>query len=328
MSEPSPPLPTLNIIVPAYNEAEVLPLCVQRIDAALAQEAVDWSICFIDDGSRDNTWAVICQLAAQNPRIRGLKLSRNFGKEAALTAGLDSSDGDACVIMDADLQDPPELLPEFLARWREGFDVVYGLRRSRTGESWLKRATAAAFYRVIERFSDSPIPRDTGDFRLMSRRAVDELKRLRERNRFMKGLFAWIGFPQVAVPYERPLRAAGTTKWNYWRLWNFALDGITSFSTLPLRLATYVGALTAAFAFFYGVWIIVKTLIFGVDLPGYASIMVTMVFLGGVQLIALGIIGEYLGRLVAEVKQRPIYLLEQQVGITPAPSADPSQTSA
>lgn len=322
MTEPS--LPTLTVIVPAYNEADVLHICVERISAVLAQEAVDWTICFVDDGSRDATWSMIAALAAANRRIHGLKLSRNFGKEAALTAGLDSIDTDLCVIMDADLQDPPELLGQFLAKWREGFDVVYGLRQSRAGESWLKRVTAGAFYRVIERFSDSPIPRDTGDFRLMTRRAVDELKRLRERNRFMKGLFAWIGFPQIAVPYERPQRAAGSTKWNYWRLWNFALDGITSFSTLPLRMATYIGALTALFAFVYGVWIIVKTLIFGVDLPGYASIMVTMVFLGGVQLIALGIIGEYLGRLMLEVKQRPIYLLEQRVGAAPrSTSPDP-----
>jgi glycosyltransferase involved in cell wall biosynthesis len=316
MTEPSPSAArsSLSIIIPAYNEAEVLPSCVARISAALDGQDLNWNICFVDDGSRDATWAVIAQLTLTHPRICGLKLSRNFGKEAALTAGLDLVDADAVVIMDADLQDPPELLPLFIAKWREGFDVVYGLRQSRAGESWLKRATASAFYRVIERFADSPIPRDTGDFRLMSRRAVDELKRLRERTRFMKGLFAWIGFPQIAVPYERPQRALGKTKWNYWRLWNFALDGITSFSTLPLRIATYIGALTALFAFCYGVWIIVKTLIFGVDLPGYASIMVTMVFLGGIQLIALGIIGEYLGRLMLEVKQRPIYLLEQRLG--------------
>jgi glycosyltransferase involved in cell wall biosynthesis len=326
MTEPR--MPTLTLIIPAYNEAAVLPLCVARISAALAGQAVEWSICFVDDGSDDASWSVITAMAADDPRITGLKLSRNFGKEAALTAGLDSVDSDICVIMDADLQDPPELLPQFIAKWHEGFDVVYGLRQSRRGDSWLKRTTAGAFYRLIERFADSPIPRNTGDFRLLSRRAVLKLNTLRERTRFMKGLFGWIGFPQVAVPYERPPRAAGSTKWNYWRLWNFALDGITSFTTLPLRIATYVGACTALFAFVYGVWIIVKTLIFGIDLPGYASIMVTMVFLGGLQLIALGIIGEYLGRLMQEVKQRPIYLLEQRIGSTLQESAPNPKTDA
>lgn len=313
--------PTLAIIIPVHNEAEVLPLCVARLRAALAHEAVQTQLVFVDDGSRDASWRVIAELAAADPDIRGIKLSRNFGKEAALTAGLDRVDADAVVVMDADLQDPPEVIPQFLARWREGYDVVYGLRQSRSGESWLKRTTAGGFYRVIQRFSDTPIPRDTGDFRLMSARAVAELRRLRERNRFMKGLFAWIGFPQIAVPYERPQRAAGTTKWNYWRLWNLALDGITAFSTLPLRIATYVGAATALFAFCYGLWVFIKTLAFGVDLPGYASIMVTMVFLGGVQLVALGIIGEYLGRLLIEAKQRPIYLLEADT--TPPQRPDP-----
>ena len=318
----APNLPTLTVVIPVYNEAALLPTCVERVAQALADQPVQWQICFVDDGSRDASWSIIAQLATSNPRVRGLKLSRNFGKEAALTAGLDSVDADACVVMDADLQDPPELLPRFIEQWQAGHDVVYGLRVSRAGESWLKRSTAAAFYWLIARFADTPIPRNTGDFRLMSRRALDELKRLDERNRFMKGLFAWIGFPQIAVPYERPPRAGGQSSWNYWRLWNFALDGITSFTTLPLRLATYIGVLSALFAFCLGGWILFKTLVFGVDLPGYASTMLTMVFLGGVQLVALGIIGEYLGRLLLEVKRRPIYLLEQRVG-----SMEPTEPS-
>lgn len=315
-------LPTLTVIVPVYNEAGLLSVCVERVAAALQDQGVDWRICFVDDGSKDSSWSIIAELAEQDGRVEGLKLSRNFGKEAALTAGIDSVDADACVVMDADLQDPPELLPKFIEQWRAGHDVVYGLRLSRKGESWLKRATAGAFYWLISRFADSPIPRNTGDFRLMSRRAVDELKRLDERNRFMKGLFAWIGYPQIAVPYERPGRAGGETSWNYWRLWNFALDGITSFTTLPLRVATYVGVISALFAFCLGSWILLKTIIFGVDLPGYASMMLTIVFLGGVQLVALGIIGEYLGRLMLEVKHRPIYLLEQKTGLAKAQASD------
>ena len=302
---------TLSLIIPVFNEAPVLEACLARCASALAAESLQWNVLFIDDGSSDASWQIITQLSASDSRVSGLRLARNFGKEAALTAGLDAVDADVAVVLDADLQDPPELIPAFLAKWREGFDVVYGLRSSRLGESWLKRTTARGFYALISRFSDTPIPRDTGDFRLLSRRALAQLKLLRERNRFMKGLFAWIGLPHTAVPYQRQPRAAGSSKWNYWRLWNFALDGITSFTTLPLRLATYIGALTALFAFCFGFFILFRTLIYGTDLPGYPSMMVTMMFLGGMQLIALGIIGEYLGRVVYEVKQRPIYLVQE-----------------
>jgi len=214
-------------------------------------------------------------------------------------------------VLDADLQDPPELIPELFARFREGHDVVYGVRRSRAGESWLKRATASAFYRTIGRLSRTPVPADTGDFRLLSRRALDALKGLRERHRFMKGLFGWVGFRQIGVPYDRAPRAAGRTKWNYWKLWNFALEGITSFSAAPLKVATYVGVLTALAAFAYGVWIVVKTLLWGDPVAGYPSLMTVILFLGGIQLIALGLIGEYLGRLYEESKQRPLYLIDR-----------------
>lgn len=304
------PLPTLVVVVPAYNEAAVLAQFHARLLAVFARLEARASVLYIDDGSRDATWSVIERLARDDARVAGLKLSRNFGKEAALTAGLDQLDADLAVVIDADLQDPPELIPEFFAKWREGYDVVYGQRQAREGETWLKRSTAAAFYRVMERLSATPIPPDTGDFRLLSRRALDALGRLRERQRFMKGIFAWIGFPQYAFPYRREPRHAGTSKFNYWKLWNFALEGVTSFSTAPLRLATYVGLATALAAFGFGVWIVLKTLFWGEAVAGYPSLMTVMLFLGGMQLMALGMIGEYLGRLYMESKARPLYLAD------------------
>jgi glycosyltransferase involved in cell wall biosynthesis len=239
-----------------------------------------------------------------------LRLSRNFGKEAALTAGLDHVDAGAALILDADGQDPPELIPAFVARWREGYDDVYGTRIEREGEGWLKRTTAHAFYRVIGRLSKTPIPADTGDFRLLSERALAGLHQLRERHRFMKGLFGWVGYNRVALPYHREARVAGTTKFNFWRLWNLALEGITSFSTAPLRLATYLGLATALFAFGFGVWVVAKALLWGDPVAGWPTMMAVILFLGGVQLIALGLIGEYLGRLYEESKQRPLYLVD------------------
>lgn len=310
MDHPSPPHPTLAVVVPAYNEAAVLAQFHARLMAVLDGLEVDASVLYVDDGSRDDTWRIIAGLVADDARVGGLKLARNFGKEAAMTAGLDQLDADVAVMIDADLQDPPELIPQFLAKWREGFDVVYGQRLAREGETWLKRATAAAFYRVMQRLSATPIPPDTGDFRLMSRRAVDALRGLRERQRFMKGVFAWIGFRQCALPYRRDPRLAGDTKFNYWKLWNFALEGITSFSTAPLRVATYIGLITALLAFGYGLWIIIKTLVFGNPVAGYPSLMAVILFLGGIQLMALGVIGEYLGRLYVESKARPLYLLD------------------
>ncbi|MFA5683182.1 MAG: glycosyltransferase family 2 protein [Lysobacteraceae bacterium] len=305
---------TLAVVAPAYNEAEGLAAFHARLAAVLDGLDLACRVIYVDDGSRDATWQVMRDLAAADPRVVALRLSRNFGKELALTAGLDAADADAVMVIDADLQDPPELIPEFVARWRDGFDVVYGTRLAREGETWLKRATAAMFYRLMGRLSATPIPRDTGDFRLMSRRAVSALRGLRERHRFMKGLFAWVGFRQTALPYRRAPRQVGHSKFNYWRLWNFALEGITSFSTVPLRLATYVGLITATLAFSYGVWIMAKTLLWGDPVAGYPSLMSVMLFLGGMQLVALGIIGEYLGRLYDEVKQRPLYLIEDRAG--------------
>jgi glycosyltransferase involved in cell wall biosynthesis len=315
--------PLLIAVVPCHNEAEVLPRLHRRLSAVLDGIDAETRILYVDDGSSDGTQGLILDLAATDARVGTILLSRNFGKEAALTAGLDHAVGDAVVVLDADLQDPPELIPEFWARFLDGHDVVYGVRRSRAGESWLKRATASAFYRTIGRLSRTPVPAETGDFRLLSRRALDALKGLRERHRFMKGLFGWVGFRQVGVPYDRAPRAAGRTKWNYWKLWNFALEGITSFSAAPLKVATYVGVLTALAAFAYGVWIVVKTLLWGDPVAGYPSLMTVILFLGGIQLIALGLIGEYLGRLYEESKQRPLYLVDTARLPAPPPPALP-----
>jgi len=304
----------LTIVVAAFNEADSLPLLQPRIDAALeavrADHRLECRVLYVDDGSSDATWAVLQSLAAHNPRIALLRLSRNFGKELALTAGLDHVERGAALILDADGQDPPELIPQFVAKWREGFDDVFGTRLEREGEGWLKRGTAHAFYRVIGRLSKTPIPADTGDFRLLSPRALAALRQLRERHRFIKGPFGWVGFNRIAIPYHREPRAAGASKFNFWRLWNLALEGITSFSTAPLRLATYLGLLTAVVAFAYGAWVIAKALLFGDPVQGWPTMMAVILFLGGVQLIALGLIGEYLGRLYEESKQRPLYLVD------------------
>jgi polyisoprenyl-phosphate glycosyltransferase len=301
---------TLAIVVPAFNEAEGLPELHRRLSAAVEDLDLAVTMLFVDDGSSDGTFAAIETLRAADPRVGALRLSRNFGKELALTAGLDHVDADAVVVIDADLQDPPELIPDMVARWRAGADVVYGQRIARDGEGWFKRASAHAFYRIIGRLSATPIPRDTGDFRLMSRRAHRALCSLRERHRFMKGLFAWVGFRQEALPYRRQPRHQGRSKWGWWKLWNLAVEGITSFSGAPLRLATPLGLAAALFAFAYGVVIIAKTLLWGDAVPGYPSLMVVILFLGGVQLMALGVIGEYLGRLYDEAKQRPLYLVD------------------
>ncbi|MBB3225831.1 glycosyltransferase involved in cell wall biosynthesis [Luteibacter sp. Sphag1AF] len=305
---------SLTVVVPAYNEAAVLPAFHQRIMAVLDALPLAGRVLYVDDGSADNTWSMIDALAAADPRVTALKLSRNFGKEAAMTAGLDRADADAVVVIDADLQDPPELIPALLERAREGYDVVYATRAERDGESRVKRFTSAAFYRVMERLSDTPVPRDTGDFRLMSRRAVLALRSLRERQRFMKGLFAWVGYRQTAVIYRRDARAAGQTKWNYWRLTNLAIEGLTSFSTAPLRLATWVGMSAALLAFIYAIWVLLKVLVWGDPVRGYPTLMVVILFLGGAQLMALGVIGEYVGRTYSESKQRPIYFIDEERG--------------
>jgi len=303
----------LCVVVPAYNEGESLREFHARLAAVFDKLELQCEVLYVDDGSRDDTYSVMCSLREGDARVSTLKLSRNFGKELALTAGLDAADADAIVVIDADLQDPPELIPAFLDHWREGYDVVYGTRSTRAGETELKKFTSAAFYRVMERLSATPVPRDTGDFRLMSRRALDALRRLRERQRFMKGLFTWVGYKQKSVIYERDARFAGESKFNYWRLWNFALEGITSFSTAPLKLATYVGLGTAMLAFAYAVLVFGKALVFGDRVQGYPTLMLVILFLGGVQLMALGVIGEYLGRMYIETKQRPLYLIDELI---------------
>ena len=301
----------LTILVAAFNEQEALPLLHPRIRAELERmPEIDGDVLYVDDGSSDATWEVMQHLAATAPNVAALRLSRNFGKEAALTAGLDAVDEGAVLILDADGQDPPELIPQFVALWRQGYDDVYGTRLARDGEGWLKRATAAAFYRVIGRLSKTPIPADTGDFRLLSPRALAGLRQLRERQRFMKGLFGWVGFRRVALPYRRAPRVAGRSKFGFWKLWNFALEGITSFYTAPLRVATYLGLLTAASAFGFGAWVVGKAALYGDRVAGWPTMMAVILFLGGVQLIALGLIGEYLGRLYMEAKQRPLYLVD------------------
>ncbi len=308
------PAERLTVLVAAFNEADALPALQPRIAAvldALASDGIEGHVLYVDDGSRDGTWPTLERIAAADPRVSLLRLSRNFGKEAALTAGLDLIDAGAAILLDADGQDPPELIPQFVAKWREGYDDVYGTRTGRDGEGWFKRATAHAFYRVMQRLSRTPIPTDTGDFRLLSPRALAALRQLRERHRFMKGLFGWVGFERVAIPYRRGPRIAGRTKFNAWRLWNFALDGITSFSTAPLRAATYLGLMTAGLAFVYAAWIVVKALLWGDPVAGWPSLMTVILLLGGVQLMALGVIGEYLGRLYEESKQRPLYLVDR-----------------
>ncbi|GAB1596545.1 glycosyltransferase family 2 protein [Lysobacter claricitrinus] len=302
----------LTVVVAAYNEADSLPLLHPRIVAACAGiDGLDARVLYVDDGSTDATWRALCDIATHDARVSLLRLSRNFGKEAALTAGLDLVEEGGALILDADGQDPPELIPAFVAKWREGFDDVHGTRTVRAGEGVLKRATAHAFYRVIGRLSRTPIPADTGDFRLLSQRSLAALRQLRERHRFMKGLFGWVGYRHVAIPYERDPRLAGGSKFNFWRLWNFAIEGITSFSTAPLRLATYMGLLTAALAFLYAMWIVIKAFAWGDPVAGWPTMMAVILFLGGVQLIALGLIGEYLGRLYDESKRRPLYLVDE-----------------
>ena len=303
----------LTLLVAAFNEAEALPRLQPRIRQALQwaeAEGLSARVLYVDDGSRDATWQVLQTFADDDARVELLRLSRNFGKEAALTAGLDHIEHGAVFILDADGQDPPELLPQFVAKWQEGYDDVYGTRIERTGESIFKRGSAYMFYRLIGALSKTPIPYDTGDFRLLSPRALAALRQLRERHRFMKGLFGWIGFNRVSIPYQRDPRDGGKSKFNAWRLWNFALEGITGFSTVPLRLAMYAGLLTALLAFGYGSWIVLKAIVWGDPVAGWPTMMAVILFLGGVQLMALGMIGEYLGRLYEESKQRPLYLIE------------------
>lgn len=300
----------LSVVVPVYNEAEGLQEFHRRISTVLESLPYKSEVVYVNDGSTDESIEILKKLKLSDPRVAIVDLSRNFGKEIAMTAGIDHSCGDAVVVIDADLQDPPELIPKLITEWEQGFDVVYAQRTGREGESSLKKATAYAFYRVIQNVSRVAIPEDTGDYRLLSRRAVRALVQLREQHRFMKGLFAWIGFPQKKVLYTRLPRYAGKTKWNYWRLWNFALEGITSFTIAPLKIATYLGLLIALLSLLYASIIVFKTLVYGNPVAGYPSLMVAILFLGGVQLIGIGIVGEYVGRMFNETKGRPLYFIK------------------
>jgi len=295
----------------------------QAMTDALSEQPFDFEIVYVNDGSSDNTLNRINALRQQDKSVTLIDLSRNFGKEIALTAGLHKATGDAVVVIDADLQDPPELIPELIAEWQNGYDVVYAQRTHRKGESLLKRTTAHFFYRIIQRVNKVDIPQDTGDFRILSRRAVNALNSFGEQHRLMKGLFAWIGYKQKAVRYQRDARHAGKTKWNYWRLWNLALDGITSFTIAPLKISTYLGLLAATGAFAYGVYMIIDTLLYGNPVPGYPSLIVIILMLGGVQLVAIGILGEYLGRIFNETKRRPLYFINEYL-----PSAQASRRLA
>ena len=300
----------LSIVVPAYDESAVLPEFHQKITEVLQATTLGYEIIYVDDGSNDDTVRILSELRERDESVAIIELSRNFGKEIAISAGLDYARGDAVILIDADLQDPPGLIHDFIREWRNGYDVVYGRRIEREGESWLKIRTAKWFYRIINRLSDVEIPQDVGDFRLISRRAVDALMSLREKHRYMKGLYAWIGFPQKDIPYSRKPRVAGKSKWSYWSLWNFALEGITSFSDVPLKISTYLGIVTSGAAFLYGLFFVLRTLFFGNPVPGYPSLMVVILFLGGVQLICLGIIGEYLARTYNESKARALYFVK------------------
>ena len=310
--------PILSVIVPVKDEEDAIDPFVARVRGVI--EAIDdpasksFEILFVDDGSSDGTLARIRAANSADPRIRAISFSRNFGKEAALSAGLDDARGVAVVPMDVDMQDPPEVLGAMLAKWRDGFEIVYGVRDNRETDSLPKRLTADFYYRAHNRLSQDKIPEHAGDFRLLDRKIVDVIKAMPERTRFMKGLFAWAGFRQASVSYTRQPRQVGTTKFNYWKLWTFAIDGITSASTVPLRVWSYIGGIVALLALFFAAFISVRTMISGVQVPGYASLMVAILFMGGLQLLSLGIMGEYVGRILTETKQRPIYVVRERIG--------------
>jgi glycosyltransferase involved in cell wall biosynthesis len=304
--------PLVSLVIPCCNEQEVIEACHARVSGVIAPLPYDFEFIYIDDGSKDSTAELLSKIHSQNDNVVVVMLSRNFGQEFAIAAGLDNTSGDAVIILDADMQDPPELIPEMIRIWQEQkADVVYGQRVTRAGETWFKKWTAGVAYKVINFISDVDIPVNTGYFRLMSRRAVNAIIKLREHHRFMKGLFAWIGYKQVALHYDREPRLAGTTKWNFSRLWNHALEGMTGFSMTPLRMASLFGLAISIFAFFFGSWILVKTLTGGSDIPGYASIMVMVTFLSGIQLFSIGVLGEYVGRIFGETKNRPLYFIHK-----------------
>lgn len=306
--------PEVSLVAPMYNESEGIAKFFEVVTPILEQISPHWEIVCINDGSKDDTLEQLQAYHDKDPRIKILNFSRNFGKEAGTTAGIDFSRGKAVIPIDADLQDPPELILEMVTKWREGYKVVLATRRARQEDTWFKRSSALMFYRIISAMSEVDIPKNTGDFRLMDRQVVDSLKQLPEKTRFMKGIFAWLGFPTTTIYFDRPDRFAGETSWNYWKLWRFALDGIFAFTTLPLQIWTYLGAIFSLFSFVYAIFLVLRTMTHGAEVPGYASIMVSILFLGGIQLISLGVIGEYVGRIYKEVKGRPIYIVEKSWG--------------
>ena len=308
--------PELSIVIPCFNEADAIDALAEHLEPILEQCCgAGYEILLVDDGSRDRTRDKLLEWRARNDRVVALMLARNFGKEAALSCGLHFARGRAVVILDADLQDPPELIPDMLERWKAGADIVLARRMSRKSDGWIKRTTARLFYRLMAWLAESMVPPQVGDFRLMDRRVIDALARLPERTRFMKGLMNYVGFKVETVDYDRPARSAGRSHWSLWRLWNLALDGITSFSTVPLRAWSYLGTVIALIGMSYAGWIVLRTLIYGIDVPGYASLVTMILFFSGLQLISIGILGEYLGRILIETKDRPIYVIDGAEGM-------------
>jgi len=302
----------ISLLIPAYNEQEVLQHLYERLNKLAGQTPhYDFEFLFVNDGSRDKTLEIIKGFAASDHRIAYVNLSRNFGKETAMLAGLDHVTGDATVIIDADLQDPPELIPQMIAFWEEGYDDIYAKRRSRAGEGWFKKITSELFYKILQKSTNIPIQRDTGDFRLLSLRCVEALRQFRESQRYTKGMFSWIGYKKKEMLYSRDPRAAGETKWNYLKLVNLAIDGITSFTTAPLRVSSVFGMIISIASFIYILFLVIRTTFYGSDLAGYPSMMAVILFLGGIQLLSLGVIGEYIGRIFNETKNRPLYFVEE-----------------
>lgn len=302
--------PIISIVVPCYNEETVIEIFLEHIEPVLISLNKSYEIIFVNDGSTDNTFNVMINEKNKHNNIYIVNLSRNFGKEAALTAGLENAKGEVVIPIDVDLQDPPELIVTFIEQWEKGYDVVLAKRTDRSNDTMTKKLSAELFYKIHNKISNITIPNNVGDYRLMSRRVVESLKTLPENQRFMKGIFSWIGYKTIVIEYKREARVAGNTSFNGWKLWNFALDGITSFSTAPLRIWLYIGAIISLIAFIYGSFIIIRTLILGIDLPGYASLLSAILFLGGIQLMGIGILGEYIGRTYNESKRRPSYIIE------------------
>jgi len=305
----------VTLLIPVLNEESTVEIFLDTVSGVLRTVDYDFEYLFVDDGSTDRTVEILKRRRAADKTVKIVQLSRNFGKEHALAAGLDFASGDAVIPMDVDMQDPPELIPEFLKHWEQGFEVVIGVRNERSCDSVLKRITAEIFYKIINLMSQVPITPNAGDFRLLDRKVVEVIRAMPERVRFTKGVFAWVGFPQIQIPYTRRKRSAGTSKWNYWRLWNFALDGLTGFSTVPVRIWSYIGGVIALLGFVYAFYILILSLVSSNPVPGYASLMICIMLLGGIQLISLGVIGEYLGRIYEETKGRPLYVVHKTYGI-------------